>query len=71
MYQRAINQFGIDTDVLPFSGVNKKSLIEARQLFVEIGECIKEDIKISKERIKADFDKLTAVKEKMNEGAIV
>lgn len=30
MYQRAINQFGIDTNVLPFSGVNKQSLVEAR-----------------------------------------
>jgi Poly(ADP-ribose) polymerase catalytic domain/Poly(ADP-ribose) polymerase, regulatory domain len=67
MYQRAISQFGIDTDVLPFSGVNKQSLVEARQLLLEISECIKEDIEISKEGIKADFDKLTAVKEKISE----
>lgn len=67
MYQRAITQFGIDTDVLPFSGVNKQSLVEARQLLLDIGECIKEDIEISKEGIKADFDKLTAIKEKISE----
>jgi hypothetical protein len=67
MYQRAITQFGIDTDVLPFSGVNKQSLVEARQLLLEIGEVIKEDIEVSKEGIKADFDKLTAIKEKISE----
>ena len=30
MYQKAITQFGIDTEILPFSGVKKESLIEAR-----------------------------------------
>ena len=30
MYQKAITEFGIDTSVLPFSGVQKQSLIEAR-----------------------------------------
>lgn len=67
MYQRAFNQFGIDTKVLPFSGVNKQSLVDARQILLEIQECIKEDIEISKEGIKADYDKLSAVKEKISE----
>ena len=67
MYQRAITQFGIDTDVLPFSGVNKQSLVEARQLLLDIGEIIREDIEVSKDGIKADFDKLTALKEKISE----
>lgn len=67
MYQRAFQQYGIDTDVLPFSGVKKQSLVEARQILLEIQECIKEDIEISKEGIKADFDKLTAVKEKISQ----
>jgi ribosomal 50S subunit-associated protein YjgA (DUF615 family) len=67
MYQRAITQFGIDADVLPFSGVNKQSLVEARQLLLDIGEIIKEDIEVSKDGIKADFDKLTALKEKISE----
>ena len=30
MYQRAMNQFGLDSEALPFSGVKKESLIEAR-----------------------------------------
>ena len=67
MYQRAFAQFGIDTNVLPFSGVKKQSLVEARNLLLDIQECIKEDIEISKEGIKADFDRLTAVKEKVSE----
>ena len=67
MYQRAITQYGIDTNVLPFSGVNKQSLVEARQVLLDIQECIKEDIEISKEGIKADFDRLTTVKEKISE----
>jgi hypothetical protein len=48
MYQRAIRQFGVNTDVLPFSGVNKQSLVEARQLLLDIGEIIKELIEIEK-----------------------
>lgn len=67
MYQRAITEFGIDTNVLPFSGVKKESLYEARQLLTEITECIKEDIEISKAGIAADYDKLSAVKEKVSE----
>jgi len=67
MYQRAFQGYGIDSTVLPFSGVKKQSLVEARQILLEISECIKEDIEISKEGIKADFDKLTAVKEKISE----
>lgn len=42
-------------------------MIEARGVLVEIQECIKEDIEISKEGIKADYDKLQAVKEKISE----
>lgn len=30
MYQRAMNQFGLDADVMPFSSVKRESLIEAR-----------------------------------------
>lgn len=67
MYQRTFQQYGIDTSVLPFSGVKKQSLVEARQILLEISELIKEDIELSKEGIKADFDKLTAVKEKISE----
>lgn len=67
MYQKAFTQYGIDTDVLPFSAVKKQSLIEARNLLQDIQELIKEDIEISKDGIRADFDKLTAVKEKISE----
>jgi hypothetical protein len=36
MYQKAFAQYGIDTDVLPFSGVKKQSLIEARNILQDI-----------------------------------
>jgi hypothetical protein len=29
MYQRAMNSFGVDTNVLPFSGVKKDVIISA------------------------------------------
>lgn len=67
MYQKAMTTFGLDTNVLPFSGVKKETIVQARQLLMEIQEKINEDIEISKEGIKADFEKLTAVKEKVSE----
>lgn len=36
MYQRAFQGYGIDPTVLPFSGVKKQSLVEARQILLEI-----------------------------------
>jgi hypothetical protein len=59
MYQRAMSQFGVDTNVLPFSGIKKDSLLQARSLLTMIKDAVDEDIEISKEGIRADFDKLT------------
>lgn len=67
MYQKAMTTFGLDTEVLPFSGVKKETLVKARQILMEIQEKINQDIEISKEGIKADFEKLTAVKETISE----
>ena len=67
MYQRAMNQFGLDTDVMPFSGVKKQSLAEARELLMEIQESLKEEQELAKEGIKADYDSLVKVKERISE----
>ena len=66
MYQRAMSQFGVDTNVLPFSGIKRETLIQARQLLMGIKEAVDEDIEISKEGIKADMVKLTEVKERIS-----
>lgn len=56
MYQKAMNQFGLDTNVLPFSAVKKESIVEARTLLMSISELIKEDQEVSKQGINADYD---------------
>lgn len=67
MYQKAMTQYGLDTEVLPFSAVKKESIVEARQILMEIQECLNEDTELSKEGINADYDALTKVKEKLCE----
>ena len=67
MYQKALQNFGLDLEVMPFSAVKRESIIEARQILGDISEAIKEDIELSKGGIHADFEKLTEVKEKISE----
>ena len=67
MYQRAMNQFGLDTDVMPFSGVKKQSLVEAREILMEVQEALKEEQILAKEGIKADYDSLVKIKERISE----
>ena len=67
MYQRAMNAFGVDTNILPFSGVKKDVIIQAQELLKKISEAVDECIKIQSEGIKADYDELSAVKDKISE----
>ena len=62
-----MNSFGLDTNILPFSGLKREVLIIARQLLAEIKELVDKDIELSKEGIRADYDSLVAVKEHVSE----
>lgn len=48
--------FGVDTTVLPVSSIKRESLMQARQILNEIKEAVDEDIQISKEGIRANFE---------------
>jgi hypothetical protein len=53
-----MNSFGVDTNVLPFSGIKKEVIIHAKEILGKIQEAVKEDAEISKAGIKADFEEL-------------
>lgn len=62
-----MSNFGVDINTLPFSGIKKETLVEAKAVLSIIKETVDEDIEISKLGLKADFEKLTEVKEKIAE----
>ena len=62
-----MSSFGIDTNALPFSAINKEQLFKARELLMQIKDVVDEDIEVSKEGLKADFEKLTFLKEKISD----
>lgn len=62
-----MNTLGIDTKVLPFSDVKKDSIVEAKQILMDITEAVNEGIELSKLGVKADYERLIANKEKISE----
>jgi len=47
MYQRAMSNFGIDQNVLPFSAITRDQILKARELLMEIKDVVDEDIRLS------------------------
>jgi len=43
MYQKAMNQLGLDTEMLPISGVRKETILKAKDLLRQIREKVDED----------------------------
>jgi hypothetical protein len=62
-----MSSFGVDTNVLPFSSIKKEALMTARGILMQIKDALDEDIELSKAGIKADYLKLTEVKERISE----
>lgn len=38
MYQKAMNQMGLDTEMLPISGVSKETILKAKDILKQIRE---------------------------------
>lgn len=62
-----MQSFGIDKETMPISGIKKEQILKAKLLLSEIKDVVEEDAEISKQGIKADFDKLREVREKISE----
>ena len=67
MYQKAMNQLGLDTETLPISGVSKEVILKAKDFLRQIKEKVEEDAEISKQGLNVDYDALIAVREKLSE----
>lgn len=67
MYQKAMNQLGLDRDMLPISGVTKETIDKAKEILREIGEKVEEDQKIARQGMQADLTALSAIRDKISE----
>ena len=67
MYQKAMVSMGLDTEVLPVSGMSKEAIHQAKDLLRQIREKVEEDSRIAAQGLLADHDALIAVREKLSE----
>jgi hypothetical protein len=65
MYQKAMGDFGIDQEILPFAKIEKQSLTEAMDVLKQLSITFEEEYEVNKAGIKADFDKVMEVKSKI------
>jgi ribosomal 50S subunit-associated protein YjgA (DUF615 family) len=62
-----MNSLGLNTEVLPISGISKEVIQKAQAILKEIGYKVEEDQEISKQGFKADIDALQAVRDKISD----
>lgn len=67
MYQKAMNQLGLDSETLPISGVTKETIHKAKDILRQIRENVDEDNKIAMQGLNADLGALLGIREKISE----
>ena len=62
-----MSSFGVNTEILPVSGITKETIEKAMDILKELTQLIEEDQEICKKGMNADLALLTGVRDKISD----